>query len=280
MKLRCLAIGLILMSAVLAHAGGATCDTATSVVPDGRLLQFDNVQPSSSNWYKFTVAANRSYSVEVQDAMDPDNTDLTVTYLGLPSASCSNVGPTGQATNATLTDTHATEPALPASASRVSIVTSVNGSGNIWVKVQNTSTTGSHYVNVGVTETTIYGNEWDTYGNLTTQFYFQNTTSQPITYTFTMVAVAGVSNGSPNSTTTGTLSPVSTPSTACLPNTASSSCASPNITTMGVTPGTVGHSILTHNGPPGAIEAFQFWACYSCTPVVIVPVPMTTLRGK
>ncbi|HZR30116.1 MAG TPA: hypothetical protein VFA71_15160, partial [Terriglobales bacterium] len=156
--------------------------------------------------------------------------------------------------------------------------TSATGGGTYWIQVQNTNASLSHYVSIGVTETTIYGSEWDTFGNLTTQFYFQNTTSQTLAYTFTMVSTAGGSGGS--ATTSGNLSPASTPSTACASSTVSASCVSPNIATMGISGGQVGYSILVHNGPPGAIQAFQFWACYSCTPVVIVPVPMGTLRGK
>src|SRR5215471_6230955 len=121
MKIRNLTIMLVVLAAIHAHAGSISCSTATSLAPDGRLLDFDSVQANTTSWYQFTAAAGRSYSVEVRDDLDPNNTDLTVTYYG-PNSTCSSLVsiPTSIAS---VTDTHATEPVLPAGASRSSIVT-------------------------------------------------------------------------------------------------------------------------------------------------------------
>ncbi|HZR29848.1 MAG TPA: hypothetical protein VFA71_13805, partial [Terriglobales bacterium] len=135
MKIRFLAIALIVFAAIQAYAGGTSCATATSLVPDGRLLDFDNVQPqpnppqpNGGNWYQFTATAGRSYSVEVRDDVDPDNPDLTVTYYG-PNSTCANLQTSIPTTVATVTDTHATEPAVTGTTKRVSIVTSATGGG-------------------------------------------------------------------------------------------------------------------------------------------------------
>lgn len=272
MKTRFLAVVSILFVAIHAHAGGVSCATATSLVADGRLLDFDNVQPSSSNWYQFTATAGRSYSVEVRDDVDGNNPDLTVTYYG-PNSTCSSLVsiPTSIAS---ITDTHATEPALPASGSRSSIVTcptanfvspcTASGAGTYLIKVANGSSTASHYVSIGVTETTIYGSTWN--ASMNTQFLMQNTSSQSIAYTFTLSATAG---GTQTYTTSGTLGAVAT-STSLL-----------NWATAGtITPGQLGIAIFAHNGPPGAIQALEWWYNYSTNPITLMPVPIGPIRGK
>ncbi len=107
-----------------------------------------------------------------------------------PNSSCSSLQQPIPATLATVTDTHASEPAVPGTTKRVSIVTSATGGGMYWIQVQNTSTTVSHYVSVGVTETTIYSATWTTYGGYITQFVLQNTTSQSIAYTLTLTGLS------------------------------------------------------------------------------------------
>src|SRR5713226_2397918 len=120
MKIRFFTIILLVLAAIPVYAGSISCSTATSLVPDGRLLDFDSVQASTSNWYQFTAIAGRSYSVEVRDDLDLDNPDFTVTYY--TTGSCPT--PTSYTS---FTDTHAYEPVVPVSTKRVSIVTSSTG---------------------------------------------------------------------------------------------------------------------------------------------------------
>jgi hypothetical protein len=278
MKTRILTAVLMMLLASYAYAGGASCATATSLVPDGRALQFDSVQPSpSSNWYQFTATANRSYSVEVRDDVDADNGDLQVTYYG-PNSTCSSLVAI-PASIATVTDTHAAEPAMTASGKRVSIVTSSTGGGTYWIQVQNTSTTASHYVSAGVTETTIYATEWNSYSPLLTQWYFQNTTSQSIAYTFTVTAIVG---GSQTVTMSGTMSPMSTTSANCVPAVSSSACASFSTAngSLNMNASQVGYAVFTHNGPPGSVQSFEFWINYSSTPYALMPMPIGPMHNK
>ncbi|HZR27623.1 MAG TPA: hypothetical protein VFA71_02495 [Terriglobales bacterium] len=272
MKIRFFMIVLVIFAAIQVHAGGASCATATGLAPDGSILDFDNIQPSSGNWYQFTATAGRSYSIQVRDDVDPDNSDLTVTYYG-PNSTCTNLQSSIPTSIASVTDTHTTEPALPASASRSSIVTCAanyaapctgNGGGTYWIKVQNNSTATSHYVSIGVTETTIYGSTWN--ANINTQFLIQNTSSQSIAYTLTLAATAG---GTQTYTTSGTLGAVAT-STSLL-----------NWSTNGnITAGQLGIAIFTHNAPPGAVQALEWWYNYSTNPITLMPVPIGPMRGK
>lgn len=281
MKIRILTAALMMFLASYAYAGGSTCATATGLAPDGSVLSFDSIQPNSSNWYEFTASAGRSYSIQVRDDVDADSLDLTVTYYG-PNSTCSNLQPIPTSI-ASVTDTHATEPALPASASRSSIVTcpaanfiapcTAGGAGTYWIKVANGSSAASHYVSIGVTETTIYGQFWQMNNTLVTQWLFQNTTSQPISYTMTAVATA------PASATYlcfGTIPPVSASGSNVVLG--GNSFSVPGA--IPTNPAQAGGAILTHNGPPGSIQSFEFWINYSTTPWAMMPVPIGPMRGK
>src|SRR5437588_1681798 len=115
MRTRLLAVVTILFACSFAYAGSIACSTATVMIPDGRVLDFDSVQANTTNWYSFTGSASRSYSIEVHDDLDADpGTDLTITvYAG---GTC----PTPTVLS-TVTDTHSIEPVSPAS-KRVSFV--------------------------------------------------------------------------------------------------------------------------------------------------------------
>jgi hypothetical protein len=276
MKIRIFATVLIMMViAGHAYAGGSSCNTATGLVPDGSVLSFDAIQPASSNWYQFTATAGRSYSVQMRDDVDPDNTDLTVTYYG-PNSTCSSLQPSIPTSIASVTDTHATEPALPASASRSSIVTCAanfpapcagNGGGTYWIKVQNASVTVSHYVNVTVSETTIYSAYWNTFGGFNTQWFLQNTTSQPINCLLSLTAGGVAYTSSLTTVGAGSWAGFTTAATTFTP-------ALP----VG---GTMGFTVITHNGPPGAFQAFSDEYNFgSYASPVQFPISIGPMRGK
>jgi hypothetical protein len=280
MKIRLFTIVLIILAVIQAHAGGVSCATATGLAPDGSVLDFDNIQPGSSNWYQFTAAVGRSYSIQVRDDVDPDNSDLTATYYG-PNSTCSSLQASIPTSIASVTDTHGTQPALPASASRSSIVTCAanypapcagSGGGMYWIKVQNSSSAISHYVSVGVTETTIYSGFWQNNSTLVTQWIFQNTTSQTISYTLTAVAT---NQGSGTYTSAGTMNAVLTAGSS--PVLGASSFTIP---AGGIPLNQQGTAVFTHNGPPGAIQPFEFWINYSTTPYGMIPIPIGPMRGK
>ncbi len=256
---------LFLVLPMMLFAGGGSCSTATAVIPDGRTLELDYVQPSpqgqpaSVAWYQFNATANRSYSVEVHDDLDPDNGDFAVSFYAAPVNCSSPVASTNY------TDTHLTEPAAGPHATRFSFVPTTSGA--YYVSVQNNGSVG-HYVTVAVTETTLYATNWSTYANLTVYFALQNTTSQCISYTLTLIPVGGSTQ---NTTSTGTVG------TACATSVSevgiNTSSSGLNITSQ------AGVAILTHNGPPGAIQVSGISANFSTAPFSVVPIP-TAPRGK
>lgn len=268
MKIRQLAVLFTLFTCSFAYAGSSACGTATVVIPDGRILDFDNVQANTTNWYAFTATANRSYSIEVHDDLDADPSgDLTIKVY-TPTSTCSSLT---AATNTT--DTHAIEPAAPVSGKRLSIVTTASGStgGGVYlISVQNTNASLSHYLSMKVDETTIYGWNWSTYAIGTAQFYNQftvfNSTSQSVTFTLTLTAVTGGSG----TYTTGSVA---------LSGQSYLAYAS-NQSPLSVPNNEGGIAVLTHNGPPGALEVYAVSIESSTTPAIILPFPMTSLRNK
>ncbi|HTC92396.1 MAG TPA: hypothetical protein VK699_02955 [Terriglobales bacterium] len=249
----------------LSFAGGNACSTATAVIPDGRSLELDYVPPSSAVWYQFTATANHSYSVEVRDDLDPDNADFNVLFYAAP-VSCSS-----PVTNTSYNDTHLTEPAAGPHATRFSFV--ATASGAYYVSAQNGSGTIGHYVTVTVAETTLYSNVYNAIasgppfpgGSGFTMFYaLSNTTSSNLSYTMTVYD----SNGNQIAISGSTPTPLNAHSASFL-NSSSGFLATNNYGTV----------ILTHNGPPGAIqvEAGVIWVLDS-THTLLRDVPFAAIR--
>ncbi|HTC92397.1 MAG TPA: hypothetical protein VK699_02960 [Terriglobales bacterium] len=261
-KAACLLASVLLILPALSFAGGSSCSAATAVIPDGRSLELDYAQPSSTAWYQFNATANRSYSVEVRDDLDPDNGDFTVSFYPAP-VNCSS-----PASNTNYTDTHLIEPAAGAHATRFSFVPTTTGA--YYVSVLNGSTSIGHYVTVTVTETTLYITNWSTYSSLTTFFGFQNTTSQCISYTLTLVPVVGSTQNATASGTVGTTCATS-PTPLATANTGPSGL---NLTNQ------AGIAYFTHNGPPGAIQGYAISANFGTTPFTILNLPVGPMRGK
>jgi hypothetical protein len=270
MKIRIFAVAVVILATIQAHAGGSLCSNATSLVPDGRLLDFDNVQPNSTNWYQFTAMGGRSYSVEVRDDLDQDpGSELQVTLNGPNVTTPAGAGCPTPPIYGAGTSTGNYEPVLPASATRVSIVTPSGAPAVYRIQVKNTNQTTSHYLSISVTETTLYGSTYNTTANLGTEWLLQNTTSQTITATITATANQA---GSPSYTCIRTLSPAFTY--------VSLAPVGPGDFSPAIPLNQLGSSVVTHNGPPGAVQVFEYWFNTNTTPITIIPVPIAPLRGK
>jgi hypothetical protein len=262
---------LFLMLPALSFAGGNNCAGATAVIPDGRSLELDYVAPSSFAWYQFNATANHSYSVEVRDDLDPDNADFTPTGGGnvlfyAPPVTCST--PTS---NTNYTDTHLIEPAAGPHATRFSFIPTTTGA--YYISVQNGSSSVGHYVTMTVSETTIYSPTWNTNSNFTTQWILQNTTSQTISLTVTLTATTV---SPPEIYTNGplTLGPSSSSTSNQILST--SGGFSPPLPTAG----RVGYVMITHNGPPGAIQAYANEYNFGYPSPVLFQIPIGPMRGK
>jgi hypothetical protein len=140
--------------------------------------------------------------------------------------------------------------------------------GTYYVSVLNNGSIG-HYVTATVNETTLYLTNWSTYANLTVYVALQNSTSQCITYTLTLIPVGGSTQNTTATGTVGTACPTSVPEVGI--NTSTSGL---NITNQ------AGVAVVTHNGPPGAIQVSALSANFSTAPFSVVPIPTVSPRGK
>lgn len=242
----------ILLLSGLALAG--TCTAPTVVPADGRIVDFDFVAQSATNFYQFTAVAGRSYSVEVRQDYDEVNTDINATVSG-PGGAC----PTPAALAGTR-DTTALEPALPANADRVSFTAASAGIHKI--QVVNTNATTGRYISVTVSETTAFNVRWSTFGSFITQWGFQNTTSQPIDGTL----IATTALGGVGSNTIAFTIPANSQVFRIIASTGGD---------INVGANRAGFAVFTHNGPPGGVLTDAFFINGPATvivPSVFVPV--------
>lgn len=255
-------IGLLLLVPSLAFAGtqcivGAT--TGPTIVPaDGRVVDFDFVAPSGTNFYQFTATKGHSYSVEVRQDYDDAiiNNNFTTTIFS--DATCGTALAAGSATTG-YKDTSGSDPALPSNSFRGSLVAGANGAYS--VSVANADATTGHYVSVSVSDTTMYSGALSTFSGFATFYSFVNTTSQPITGTITAFSPAGVALGAPaaiNLPAGGNVSTSTTP--------------------LGVPPGKSGYAVFTHDGPPAGVDAVSIIANFTTN--FVEPISFTTVRER
>ena len=248
-------VAAVLLISGLAVAG--PCTAPTVVPADGRIVDFDFVPQSASNFYQFTASAGHSYSVEVRQDYDDVNADVTATLSG-PAGTC----PTPAALAGT-NDTTAADPALPANATRVSFTAATSGAHRI--QVANANVGAGRYISVSVSDTTAYNVRWSTFGTFITQWGFQNTTSQDIAGTLKTTTTLG-------GTGTNTISFVVPANSQIFKIIAATS--PPGDISVGA--GKAGFAVFTHNGPPGGILTDAFFINSAAT--VIVPSVFEPVR--
>jgi hypothetical protein len=228
---------------------GATCGAPTVVPSDGRVVDFDFVAQSSSNFYQFDATAGHSYSVEVRQDYDGVNTDLSAAGGGgvnLFSDAACTTAVTG------VTDTSAVDPSVPANTFRVSFTAATTGTYRI--QVANGSSTTGRYISVAVAETTLYSTAFfaNTTGGSHAGFYatfsFSNTTSAAITGLLTLVDGSGATIGT---------------STITLPAKGgalidTTGAAGTNATKITIAVPKTGSAFFAHNGPPGSITSAAY----------------------
>jgi hypothetical protein len=268
-----LAIAIVIPPRVF--AGGVSCTSTTGVVPDGRLLEFDAVQPGSTAYYSFASVAGRSYSIEVRDDVDSNpGSDLQFQYFSLAAQpagwNCTNGSAMtpGTAPNYTSTqyrDTTAIEPKL-VSGQRVSVPLPTNDT--IIISVKNSGSL-AHYVSVGVADTTLYDPAVITNGNMNNFYAINNTTSATINGVFTF-----------RETWTGALIAPSPIAVSLAPNGSSFNTGTSPGTQgyLNVTRGKYGTATFTHDGPPGAFIVVATIADFSTTPYFIEATKLAPAR--
>jgi len=219
----------------LSFAGGSTCLAATGLMPDGRILDLDYIQPGATVWYSFGASSGHSYSVEARDDLDGNpNTDLSITFY---SGACAT-----QMTGAS---------GPPYSANQYRDTSNPNNE-TIAIKVVNNSTTIGHYLSASVSETTMFSTAWLATGNYNTYYAWVNTTSFAINGTLNFWDTLNGGSLAPPSPIALPLPPRGTSN-----NTSSSSLNLPR---------SYGAMFFTHDGPPGAIVATAMAADFTVSP--------------
>ncbi len=243
---------LVLISPMLAFGAGTACGTDTHLVADGRILDFDFIAPGTTGFYRVDLVAGRSYSIEVRQDFDVNNTDLTISVL---SGACPGAA-------VVVNNTANTEPSTQVNAFRGSFVPASTGTFHISVVHGNGAGVG-RYVSVSVSDTTVFNPRWSTFATFITQWGFLNTTGTSLTGTLTVID--SVSGGPYTKQVT-------------IPPGPTVFVTTTDTFTGGPIPNAhAGSSFFTHNGPPGSILTDCFFV--SGNAQVIVPSRFEAVRS-
>jgi len=228
----------------IGHAEGISCAYPTVIVADGRIME-SSIPASTTFWYVFDGKAGRSYSLEIKNPLDKWGTmpgALTVYQSG------------GCSTPITPTSTTGILPRVPNNTRRVSFT--ATGTRN-WFTLANSTGSPVSYT-ISLSETTLFSPRWSTYGDYTTGWGFHNTTNATISGTLKVYTTAGTQVGN---------------ATFDIP---SERVAFKRTTDFAIAANQSGNAMLTHNGPPGAIQADGYMI--SPDGSVIVPVKFEPVR--
>ncbi len=261
----CLILGMVLLSSMMAFAQ-TSCANPTVVQPSGEPTNFDFVAPTSSNYYQFDVRPNRSYSVTVRQNYDLVNTDLTAGGGGgvflYTDAACTVAVP---GTN----DTSGSEPPLPANAFRSGFVTPNSVANQSYrIKVTNGNGAAGRYIEVVVSETTLFSPLYTTFSGFNTFYRVFNTTGQTITGTMTAFSAAGSVIGTP--------APVTIPAYSSTQTIYTGPPAAGN-TAMNIPANNAGPVVFVHNGPAGGVVIDGFSGSFS-NGVQTIPIKFVSVR--
>jgi hypothetical protein len=215
----------------------------------------------------YFVNPGRSYSVEITPDREPfDGLSANIRLLRF-----GDLCPSGSS-SLTLRDTRLMAPRLvqlsaqTGGGARWSFTYPGTGPGGpsdfVWIVIENTSVTDRQYT-YSVSETTLYNPLWSTFGGFETFYRIQNTTNEDINVTLTLVNDGGTA-------VANTTLAVPAGATAPTRNTGPSG--------LNVPDNQAGQAILTHDGPPGAIQADGFLGNFSVFPPVVLPIKITTAR--
>jgi hypothetical protein len=242
-----------------AHAALSTsCSNPTFVVADGRLTEF-TIPANSTVWFEFLPTPGHSYTAEGNYEEDPGTNPTVAAFnrADLNTATCAGTSTLGAI------DTYAVDPdaeggdrasfIIPSSATSPAVLISAHNSDGV-----------THRFTFVVSETTLFNPLWSTFGGFQTFYRFHNTTNATIHVTLTMTD----DNGTVVANATITIGPGATAPTR---NTAASD--------LNVTPNDAGHSVITTDAPPGALQVDGFLGNFSSGSVVL-PIKIIGARTR
>jgi len=237
----------------IAFAGGTACGTSPILAADGTTIGPDTIAPSTTYYYYMNLTAGHSYVAEVWDPFDQVSTGTAA--LSVVTGGTCAAGPAS-------TNISNFEPGLIGSfANRIAWVQ--GSTGFYQIALGNSNATSYKYY-IRLTDTTAYNPNWTTYSGYITQWGFQNTTSQPIQGTLTVVTTVG-----------GTLANIVLNFT--IPANSSVFEYGGPTQNVDIAASHAGSATFSYIGPPGGVLAF----CYLLNgpTTVIVPAKFEAVRG-
>ncbi len=254
-------IGVLVCLVVLICAAGAVaqsvdCNSPTSVAPDGRTLS-GSIPAVTTFWFSVAARGTSSYAAEANYPTAADSA-----FPALNAFAPTDVQP-GCSGTSTLSPRNIMQfdPVIP-NGNRVSITAA--SAMTILVSVTN-STMQARDFTVRVAETTLFNPLWSTFGGFETFYRLQNTTRDTLNVTLRLINDAGTTVATHNQ-------PLAANATA--PTIFTGPGPAPG---LGVPDNQAGQAILTHDGPPGALQVDGFLGLFTATPVVL-PIKIVPAR--
>ena len=256
----------VLFLPVLGRAQSTDCTQPTGLVSDGRLAPPGStffIGNGVQQWFVLNrLKANRSYSVEI-----------TFTFGGdvgsMPNSSLfENTGFDGVACTGTAVTSRTTQGIDPASDRSFGNVTSrrrsftLTTSQDVRMTITNGTGVGFSY-NVTVSETTLFNPLWSTFGGFETFYKIYNTTATSCSVTLDLRSDADASVASVTFSVAGN-------------NTSATRNTGP--TDLNVADNQAGHAVITHDCPPGAIQADGFLRTVTIGGIVVLPIKIVVPR--
>ena len=235
-----------------ARAEGTTCGNPTIVVPDGRLTR-SSIPTGATFFYAWYSTPGLSYSAEVESTVAGFNVAIaSMSIYNEAGADCTVPLPTR--------DTALIEPQVGSGGFRKSWIAV---GGIHWMKIENTSGVAIDYT-FSVADTSMFSPRWSTFSGFHTSWGINNTTSATCNVAFNVRNTANVAVGG---------SPVTFPVAA-----GALVLRDTNASDLNVPTNQAGKVTLTHDCPPGAIQADAFMVNDTVMPPVVVPVKFDAPR--
>src|SRR5574341_2415293 len=247
---------LLLVCALGAQAQSVDCNSPTSVAPDGRTLS-GSIPAVTTFWFSVAARGTSSYAAEANYPTAADSA-----FPALDAFAPTDVQP-GCSGSSTLSPRNIMQfdPVIP-NGNRVSVTAAT--AMTILVSVTN-STMQARDFTVRVAETTLFNPLWSTFGGFETFYRLQNTTRDSLNVTLRLINDAGTTVATHNQM-------LAANSTA--PTIFTGPGPAPG---LGVPDNQAGQAILTHDGPPGALQVDGFLGLFTATPVVL-PIKIVPAR--
>jgi hypothetical protein len=238
---------LILVCSLNAQAQSVDCNNPTSVAPDGRTLS-GNIPAMTTFWFSVAARGASSYAAE---ANYPTAADSAFPALD----AVSDCAPTSINPRNLMNDRYPQRNRVSVTAASVM---------TILVSVTN-STMQARDFTVRVAETTLFNPLWSTFGGFETFYRLQNTTRDSLNVTLRLINDGGTTVATHNQM-------LAANSTA--PTIFTGPGPAPG---LGVADNQAGQAILTHDGPPGALQVDGFLGSFAGTSVVL-PIKIVPVR--